>query len=153
MKTLVIYDSFFGNTEKIAKAIAKATNGDLLNVDNCKGSSIERVEYLIVGSPTRGFRPTEKVTKFLKSLPKDSLQGVNIMAFDTRLDVKKINSAILTFLEKIFGYAAAPIEKELIKKGGNKITEAEGFFVEESEGPLREGEEKRAWEWGKGNIK
>ena len=153
MKILVIYDSFFGNTEKIAKSIAQSTKGDLLHVDNCKASSIKDIDYLIVGSPTRAFKPTEKIVAFIKSLPVNSLYGIKIMAFDTRVDVKKVNSKFLTFMVKIFGYAATPIEKALISKGANKAAEAEGFIVEESEGPLREGEEERAAEWGKSNTK
>ncbi len=152
MKTLIIYDSFFGNTEKIAKAIAKSIKGELLHVDSCKISSLKEVDCLILGSPTRGFRPTEKIVTFLKNLPENSLSGIKVMAFDTRLDVKEVNSKVLTFMESIFGYAASPMLKFLIKKGGSKIAEPEGFFVKESEGPLKEGEEKRAAEWVKGSI-
>lgn len=153
MKVLVIYDSFFGNTEKIAKAIASATKAELLHIDNCAENSLEGIDYLIVGSPTRAAKPTEKIMTFLKSLSEDSLNGVNIIAFDTRIDVEKVNSKALKFFTKIFGYAASQIEKELVKRGGNKVVEGVGFFVEDKEGPLREGEEKRAAQWGKSNVK
>jgi len=153
MKTLVIYDSVFGNTEKIAKAIAKGVNADLLQVDSCTIEKIKGFDYLVLGSPTRAFKPTEKISAFIKSLPMGSLNGVKVMAFDTRLDVKEVGSKILTVMESIFGYAAAPMQKRLISKGGSKVAEPEGFFVKESEGPLREGEEQRATEWGKRYIK
>ena len=40
------------------------------------------------------------------------------------------------------------IEK-LKKKGGTLVKEPEGFFVEDTEGPLREGELERAVGWAR----
>jgi flavodoxin len=48
-----------------------------------------------------------------------------------------------------FGYAASAIDHKLKKKGAVIAVAPEGFFVEESEGPLTEGEEARAKEWAK----
>jgi hypothetical protein len=50
---------------------------------------------------------------------------------------------------KLFGYAAAPIAKQLTKKGGELAVAPEGFFVAGTEGPLKEGEFTRAAEWAK----
>jgi len=116
MEALVIYDSYFGNTEKIAKSISQAIKAELTHIDNCNANNLEGLDYLIVGSPTRGFRPTEKVVTFLRSLPENSLREIKVVAFDTRLDVAKVNNLLLTVLVKIFGYAAGSIEKELLKK-------------------------------------
>jgi flavodoxin len=70
MKTLIVYDSVFGNTQKIAQAIAGALDClDVLQVVNANLNQLSGLDLLIVGSPTRGFRPTPAITAFLKSIP------------------------------------------------------------------------------------
>ena len=69
--------------------------------------------------------------------------------FDTRADVATVNNRVLTGMVKVFGYAAEHIDKALVKCGGRQAVLPAGFFIEESEGPLREGELDRAKEWGK----
>lgn len=148
MKTLVVYESFFGNTEKIAQAVGKALGGgQVLKFSDFTLDALKGVELLVVGSPTRAFQPTPGIKTFLKSLPAGSLNGVRAAAFDTRMDVKEVNNAFLTFMESIFGYAAEPIAKALVKKGAVQPVPAEGFIVKGSEGPMREGELERAAEW------
>ena len=51
------------------------------------------------------------------------------------------------------GYAAKPILKQLIRKGGENIAEPEGFYVEGEKGPLRENEIERAKEWAKSLVR
>lgn len=150
MKTLVVYESFFGNTEKVAQAIGKALGGgQVIKFSDVTPDALKGVELLVVGSPTRAFQPTPGIKTVLKALPADSLSGMRVAAFDTRMDVKEVNNAFLTFMESIFGYAAEPIAKALVKKGGTLALPAEGFFVKGSEGPLRDGELERAAEWAK----
>jgi flavodoxin len=153
MKILIVYDSVYGNTEKIAQAIAGAlpasAGAAVVKPAEAGEKNLSGVKLLFVGSPTQAFRPLKPVTAFLRSLPAGSLKGVRVAAFDTRMDVKKVNNALLTFMESVFGYAAKPISDGLAKKGGRPAAEPEGFFVEGSEGPLREGELERAGEWGK----
>ena len=45
------------------------------------------------------------------------------------------------------GYAAEPIAKGLKRKGGDQRLPPEGFYVADTEGPLKEGELERAAEW------
>ena len=52
-------------------------------------------------------------------------------------------------MAKRMGYADAVIAKLLVKKGGQLLEPTQGFFVEESEGPLEDGELERAAEWAK----
>ncbi len=149
MKALIIYDSVFGNTEKIAQAIGEGTGARVVKVDAVTPADLEGVNLLLVGSPTRAFRPTEGIQKYLKALPKGALESVAVGGFDTRADVATVNSRVLTSMVKFFGYAAEPIDKALVKCGGRQAVPPAGFFIEESEGPLREGELERAKEWGK----
>lgn len=50
---------------------------------------------------------------------------------------------------KIFGYAAEPIARQLMKKGGTLALPPEGFYVKASEGPLKDGELDRAAAWAR----
>ena len=84
MRVLVIYDSVFGNTEKIAKAIANALNDDIdttdIRVRDAKIDQLKGIDLLIVGSPTRGFKPTKDISTFLKSIPREGLINVRARA-------------------------------------------------------------------------
>ncbi|MDF1512780.1 MAG: nitric oxide synthase [Anaerolineae bacterium] len=151
MKALVVYDSVFGNTEKVALAISQAllTKADVSTqrISESTTSDFTGVNLLIVGSPTRGFNPTPAISKWLRSLVPGSLKGISVAAFDTRIDSEEVGSKILTGMVKVFGYAAKPIAGKLAKKGGDLKLEPEGFIVTGTEGPLREGELERAAEW------
>lgn len=154
MKALVIYDSQFGNTEKIARAIAEGLGShgqvELLQVGQVKSDQLAGYQLLVVGSPTQRFRATPNTTQLLKEIPKNGLAGVKVTAFDTRLTVEEIESIkILAFFVRLFGYAAQPIAKQLKQKGGELVVPAEGFYVQGTEGPLVEGELERAKQWGK----
>jgi flavodoxin len=154
MKILVIYDSVYGNTEKIARAVASglAEQGEVetLNVIYASPEKLMGAGLVAVGSPTRGFKPTEGMQVFLKNLPAGALDGVKVAAFDTRIAVKDVNNALLSVMVRIFGYAAKPMADSLVRKGGQLAAQPEGFIVQESEGPLQDGELERATAWAKG---
>ena len=152
MKALVVYDSFFGNTEQIAQAIGKALgsseNVEVLRVSNVKAEQLAGLGWLIVGSPTRAFRASPAIVKLLGGIPRHGLQGVKVAAFDTRMSISDA-PPVLRFFVRLFGYAAKPISDRLEKKGGELIVPPEGFIVKGSEGPLKEGELERAADWGR----
>jgi flavodoxin I len=150
MKTLVLFESFFGNTEKVARAIGTAlglTDADLVRVSELKPGQIDGVDVLIVGSPTRAFQPCPDTKAFLKGLPSGALKGKKVAAFDTRAEMTDKTPGILKFFAGIFGYAAEPVAKKLVKKGGIQVLEPSGFIVLGSEGPLKDGELERAAAW------
>ena len=149
MKALVVYDSVYGNTEKVAQAMATALECEARRVAAVTPEQLTGLDVLIVGSPTQAFQPLKPVKAFLKGIPAGKLNGIKVAAFDTRMDVKKVGNAVLTVFAKLFGYAAEPIGKQLVKKGGTQAVPPEGFLVEGSEGPLQEGELERAAEWAK----
>jgi len=158
MKVLIVYDSVFGNTEKIAQVIGNAMGSqaevNILRVGNVKQENLRGLDVLIVGSPTRAFKPTKEIINFLNGFPKNGLKGVKVAAFDTRFTMSAIEeSRVLPFLVRLFGYAAKPISNRLKKKGGELIISPEGFFVEGVEGPLKEGEIERAASWAKEIVK
>lgn len=161
MKVLIVYDSVFGNTEKIVLAISKSFNAEdnveLFRVGDLKPEQLTGIDLLFVGSPTRGFQPTPAMKTFLKNIPANRLKGIKVAAFDTRITPADIPQPflrnLLSVLIKIFGYAAEPIADKLQQKGGILIIPPEGFFVKASEGPLKDGEIEHAANWVKSIIK
>jgi flavodoxin len=153
MKALIIYDSFFSNTRKIAEAIEKSLGGNVIipvvKATDVKPEDLIHLDYLIAGSPTRAFQPTPTIMKILRSIPAGGLKGTKVAAFDTRMDVKESNNGFLTFMVGMFGYAAGAISRILMKKGGMITLPPEGFFVKGTEGPLKEEELERVAAWTK----
>lgn len=153
MKALVVYDSFFGNTEKIAQAVGKGLGSEkeveIVKVGPADHHMLAGIDLLVVGSPTRGFSPSPGIKSFLKKLPAGSLQDVKVAAFDTRIPMGDNVPGFLRFMVKLFGYADKPMMELLIKKGGRETLPPEGFFVLDSEGPLKDGELTRAEAWAK----
>jgi flavodoxin I len=143
MNATVVYDSTYGNTEKIAKAIGEAIGGDarVVRLTESGASELDKAELLVAASPTTGGRPSEAMLRFLNSIPAGSLKNVNVGAVDTRLKAKWV---------KIFGYAAEKIAKRLADCGGTLAAPPEGFFVRAAKGPLLDGELERAAAWAKG---
>ena len=142
MKALVVYDSVYGNTEKIAKAIGEAIAGEVkvVRVGEQDPTSLERVDLLIVGSPTLGGRPSEMIQRFLDRLPATSVKGIRVAAFDTRYSARFV---------KLFGFAAERISNSLAAKGGTPAPTLGAFIVTGKKGPLKDGELERATAWAK----
>jgi len=146
MKVLVVYDSVYGNTEKIARAIGEAVTGDVkvLHANDANPAELEGIDLLIAGAPTQAGRPAPAMQRFLKRVTENTVNGMSVASFDTRISAKWVG---------IFGYAAGKIGKNLKKKGGNLVFPPEPFFVEGTEGPLKEDELERAASWAKEIIK
>jgi len=140
VKVLVVYDSLYGNTTQIARAIGDTVAGetDVLGVGEAKPTELRSYDLVVVGSPTQGGRSTEAIRAFLARVP--ALNGVSVAAFDTRLKVRWV---------KIFHYAASKIADELKELGATLAAEPEGFVVEGKKGPLVSGELERAAAWGR----
>jgi flavodoxin len=142
MKTLVVYDSLYGNTKIIAQAIGDEIPGEVqvLQAGEVNVSELGAYDLLIVGAPTHGSRPSDAVRDMLEKVQTPALKGTQVAAFDTRLTVK---------LARVLGFAAPRIAESLTKKGATLVGAAEGFFVMSAEGPLKGGEVERAAAWAK----
>ena len=153
MKALVLYDSFFGNTETIAQTVAAALGSGadvaVVKVGDASLEQLTGLDVLFVGSPTRGFQPSEGMIPFLKSIPSGSLAGVKTGIFDTRIALEDMKPAALRFAAKIGGYADKKIIALLKSTGAEVILPTGGFMVAESEGPLKDGEIEHAAAWAK----
>ena len=143
MKTLVIYDSVYGNTQAIAQAIGQAIPGDVqvLRARQVDTSTLESVDLLIVGTPTHGGRPTEAVQRLLEEVGPPARKGAQVATFDTRFSWRWL---------RIFGFPAPKMAEALVEKGWTLVVPPEGFFVKGAkQGPLKPGEAERAATWAR----
>ena len=145
MKTLVVYDSLYGNTKTIAQAIGDAIPDEVevLHVGEANASGLDAYDLLVVGAPTHAAKPSPDMQGFLDQIQARALEGVKVAAFDTRMTSKLIT---------IFGTAAPKIAKALKEKGGTLVGEPIGIYVKGGEGPLKDGEVERAAAWAKGLV-
>lgn len=144
MKTLVVYDSQFGNTEKIAMKIGETLREfgevDELRVTEANpANALKGIDLLIVGCPTQAWNATGAMKKFLDELARHPIQKLFAAEFDTRFDKPRW----------LTGSAARRMEKELKRLDASLLLEPESFFVEKSEGPLAEGELEHAARWAR----
>jgi flavodoxin len=145
MKTLVVYDSVYGNTEIVARAIGDAIPGEVevLRVGQVNAGDLKTVDLLVIGSPTHGAMPTEAAQAMLGRIGPPAREGARAATFDTRLTWR--------FLERWGGFAAPKMADTLVEKGWTLAVEPGGFFVKGlRKGPLKPGEERRAADWAKG---
>lgn len=147
MRTLIVYDSQFGNTERVARAIGEAIGGDVkvVHASQADAESMAAVDLLIIGAPTQGGRATKPVQNLLKQLHRHGLKDVRAAAFDTRISAKWVG---------VFGYAAGRIGKALIARGASLVVPPEPFFVTSDKVPtLPEPEIARAAAWAREVVK
>jgi flavodoxin len=147
MKSVVLYDSVHGNTETIARSIARGL-GDpakvsVLDVTKARAADLASIDLLVVGSPTLGGRPSTGMQTFLQSIGDGALKGVKTATFDTRMAM---------LIARMFGYAADRMAYTLAAKGAVRAAPPTGFIVEGRSGPLRKGEEERAAAWAQGIV-
>ena len=143
MNVVVVFDSAFGNTGRIARAIGDAALGfgetQVASPQAVEPVSCQRADVLFVGGPTQLHRMSEPMRAFLKALPRGFMDGVPAAAFDTRL----LRARWIT------GSAASGVARELRRLGCRLVVPPESFFVLDREGPLEPGEVERAGRWAR----
>jgi len=135
-KAIVIYDSKFGNTEKIARALSEGMKKegldvDCLRIDNVDPNKLAEYEMLAIGAPTQVLDISKPMKEFLRKLEKLDLRNKKAFAFDTRLK------------SRFAGSAAKGIENKLKKLHMTIIKPYASAIVKGTEGPLEEGAEER----------
>jgi flavodoxin len=135
MKTIVIYDSNYGNTQKVAEEVAAELQGNAISVKEIKPDALIGIELLVVGSPINAWRATPGIRNFLGSLGNHKLAGIQAAAFDTR---------VKSFLS---GDAAIKISRALEAAGASIVISPQAFYVKGNEGPLAEGELEHSKKW------
>jgi flavodoxin len=156
MAALVVFDSIFGNTEMVARAVAEvlSTVGPVrtLRVSEVEAGHLEGVTLLVVGALSHSFGASPGLHAWLARLPPGRFEGMRVAAFDTRIDATSIRNPIAGFLARRSRSAAADVEKRLLLLCGSPAGPAEGFVVQQKTGPLREGETDRARAWARALV-
>jgi flavodoxin len=143
MNALVIYHSQFGNTQQVAEAIAGVFQGAgsarTVIAQQLDAADLQDVDLVVMGTPTHKMNLPQAVRPVFEQLPRRSLRGVSVAAFDTSYEM----SAFLARLT-----AAKRVDRKLRKLGGERLVRPETFYVHHHhEGPLYDGEVERAKTW------
>lgn len=154
MKISIIYDSVYGNTEKLAhiieEVLGKKNDIGVKKVTDAKLKDLEKKDLIIIGSPTHTGRPSKAVQVLFNMIPKDLLKDSRVAIFDTSVATYKQNIFTKGII-KFFGYSA-PRMANMFKKKGAEIVSVQSFFVLNMKGPLKDDELERAKKWAKGLV-
>jgi flavodoxin len=154
MNILIVYDSQFGNTERIARAIAgRLESARLLRAEEAEARDLTTCDLLIAAGPTQRQKTSPAMQAWLERLPRGVLKDVPAAAFDTRYRMSRF----------LTGSAAASIASRLKRAGARLVVPPESFFIERDVPPtgekrrhemerLEPGEEARASEWAAGIL-
>jgi len=144
MKAVVVYFSKYGNTCKVAQAVAEVLNPhgqvDILPLESLDLQDLGEVDLLVMGTPTHNMNLPKPSRPILNALPKRVFSGVQVAAFDT--------SYQMNWFLNLFT-AAKRLQRVLRRKGGRAVVPPETFIVSGREGPLAEGEIERAKSWAR----
>jgi flavodoxin len=108
---LVVYCSRYGNTERIARALGRGLGSNPALWVECRAAedvvpaTIPTFDLLAIGGPTEAFSASGAMKTFLERIGKTYLRGMQIFAFDTRVDMA------------ISGSAAKYVERHLKNQG------------------------------------
>ena len=159
MRALVVYESMFGNTETIARAIAEGV-GECYEVTVAEvGVTPERLpddlDLIVVGGPTHAFGMSRPATR------DSARQQAAAPLVSTRHGIREwvddldapTGTAVATFATRVPtrflpGSAAMAAARRLRRNGVEVVARPTDFWVEGTPGPLRAGAADRARAWG-----
>jgi hypothetical protein len=159
-RVLVVYESMFGNTREVAKAVAEglAETGtvDLVEVGAAPVVLPEDVDLLVVGAPTHAFglsRPATRKSAADQNTGEVVSTGIGLREWLDELRPVGSTAAVSAFDTRVKvplmpGSAARRALGRLRKLGFPMLLRSESFFVEGTPGPLKDGEVDRAKRWG-----
>lgn len=144
MKGLVVYDTSYGNTKKIAETIAETLKEsgievDLFRVKDVKKLSAMDYAFLVLGSPTRFGTMSFTIRSFLGKLKSEEWMNKPFAAFDTE-NPENVEHARI---EKKEWSAAEKIAEKLTEKKMNQLLPVLKALVIGQKGPLVDGEIER----------
>jgi flavodoxin len=160
MKALVVYESFWGNTEQVAMAITKglAVHGEveLVEVGNAPSVMTEPVDLIVIGGPTHAFSMTRQSTRedAFKQGASSGSKTVGVREWLEHLHRGRHTERVATFDTKMGkvrhlpGSAARAAANVARKLGYKAAAKPMSFYVQGVNGPLLEGELDRAQAWG-----
>ncbi|MDZ4167049.1 MAG: flavodoxin [Coriobacteriia bacterium] len=156
MSAIVVYESFWGNTAHIARAIAEGMGPGtpVLTTDEATAEALGSADLVVAGAPILGFSLT--TANMRKSIAQDrkAPQAADLSHTPMRewLDDLPRSSGRYATFETGFtwspGSSGRVIGRGLARAGYRAIAKPERFIVAGSYGPMRDGEIERARAWG-----
>lgn len=158
MHAIVVYESVWGNTAAVARAIAEGLGPEVhaYPTDEVPSAELAGADLIVAGAPVFGFRlPTDGVRARILHDEADApappdLSHPSLRSWLDGLPAGHGRSA--AFETRIWWSprgATGAIEKRLNRLGYPPISDSAKFVVRDKYGPLREGELERAREWGR----
>jgi hypothetical protein len=157
MKAIVVYESHWGNTAAIARAIAEGIGPEAraLSTAEATGAEIADADLIVAGSPLLGFSlPTESMLQGMATnAGRDPTPpGLSHPSMRSWLDARpKAGGRAASFETRIWwspGSAAKAILGKLEAAGYQPVAKPQRFIVKGRYGPLRDGELEKAKAWG-----
>lgn len=161
LRALVVYESMFGCTEQIARAVVDALRADGLAVavtDVRSAPALDDAEFdlLVVGAPTHAFslsRPSTRTSAVEQGAPPESaVTGLREwLTATSRTDGRKRPAAAfdtrVTKVRRLPKAASTRAAHLLAHRGFELVARPTPFLVEDTKGPLLDGEVDRATVW------
>jgi hypothetical protein len=157
MKAIVVYESYWGNTAAVARAIAEGlgSGARAMSTAEADGEALAGVDLIVAGSPIIAFRlPTEKTRRDMAAKPGKAPSPPDLSHPAMRAWLEALSkgkgraAAFETGFKLSPGGSANAILKLLESRGYQPAAKKERFLVKGSFGPVREGELERAKAWG-----
>ncbi len=140
MKGIVVFDSVYGNTKRVAQAIAEQIRADGHSADALNLGEIEvkmvEADFMFVGSPTRMGRPTKKAKAFVDGLDVQYWKNRPIVFFDTVGPMSEDQEKRKTWLARVEKSAATRMRDEAGAKGLEVRSDVLHIAVTGFKGPL-----------------
>jgi hypothetical protein len=158
MKAIVVYESVWGNTAAVARAIAEGLGGraHAYPTDEVPDEELATADLIIAGSPVFGFSlPTEAMRQNILRSETDAATPPDLSHPSLRSWLDKLphgHGRCAAFETRIWWSprgATGAIEKRFAQRGYKPAAKAQKFVVRDKYGPLREGELDRARAWGR----
>lgn len=157
MKAVVVYESHWGNTASIARAIAEGLGPEtpVLATDEAPGSVLADADLIVAGAPVIAFRLAtdsmrERIAEDAPDAPSEpDLTHQSMRDWLERIPAGKgLGAAFETRIHWSPGGATGAIERGLRTAGYRRVAKGRKFFVTGTYGPLRDGELEAARVWG-----
>lgn len=157
MRAIVVYESLWGNTATIARAIAEGIGPDArpLTTDEATPAVVAEADLIVAGAPVLGFRlPSDSIRASIATSEREAPAPPDLShpSMRTWLAGLPAGHAGAAAFETRFrwspGGATGGIESGLKGAGYRPMAKAQKFVVTGKYGPLRAGEAERARRWG-----
>jgi flavodoxin len=158
MKAVVVYESLWGNTAAIARAIAEGLGPEAvaLHTDEATSEAVRGADLIVAGAPVLGFSlPTDEMRDSIRSNPGNPPAPPDLAHPPLRSWLGSLPAgtgrfaAFETRLRGPFpGGAVKQIAKGFEGAGYTEVAKPSPFYVAGKWGPLRDGEVDRARAWG-----